>query len=76
MPRQKQQSSAVLIERYDLGLSAYHARDWTTATAHFRGCLEIAPRDGPAEAMLGRIAEFQTDPPPQDWDGAFTMQEK
>ncbi|MBL8905808.1 MAG: HAMP domain-containing protein [Rhizobiales bacterium] len=68
--------SATLIERYESGLAAYRTRDWTTAAAHFRACLDIVRDDGPAHAMLARIAEFQTDPPPPDWDGAFTMHEK
>ena len=67
---------ATLIERYESGLAAYRARDWTTAAVHFRACLEIAPHDGPADTMLARIAEYSANPPPEDWDGAFTMDEK
>jgi adenylate cyclase len=67
---------AALIERYENGLAAYRARDWTAAKAHFRACLDIAPHDGPADAMIARIAEYEAAPPPEDWDGAFTMQEK
>jgi adenylate cyclase len=69
-------SSAQLIERYEGGLAAYRGRDWAGATALFRTCLEIAPHDGPAKAMIARIGEFEVEPPPADWDGAFTMQEK
>lgn len=69
-------SSVQLIERYENGLAAYRARDWTGAMAHFRSCLEIAPDDGPAKTMLDRIAEFEADPPSEDWNGAFAMQEK
>jgi len=67
---------AALMERYAAGLAAYRIRDWTAAEFAFRSCLDVAQNDGPAKAMLARIAEFKSDPPPQDWDGAFTMHSK
>lgn len=70
------ESLPALAERYAAGLSAYRDRNWAAAAGHFRSCLEIAPDDGPATAMIARIAEFEAEPPPDDWDGAFTMQEK
>jgi class 3 adenylate cyclase len=69
-------SSIALIERYGSGIAAYRARDWTEAMAHFTACLEIAPHDGPAKAMIARITEYEAVPPSADWDGAFTMHEK
>jgi adenylate cyclase len=65
-----------LAERYESGLAAYRARQWATAAAHFRACLELAPDDGPANAMISRIGENEANPPPENWDGAFTMHEK
>jgi class 3 adenylate cyclase/HAMP domain-containing protein len=65
-----------LAERYESGLAAYRGRQWATAAAHFRACLELAPDDGPANAMIARIGENEANPPPENWDGAFTMHEK
>jgi len=65
-----------LVEAYENGLAAYRARDWASAEGHFRSCLAKSPDDGPSNAMIARIAHYAKNPPPQDWDGAFAMQEK
>jgi class 3 adenylate cyclase len=65
-----------LAERYAAGLHAYRARDWVTADAAFRTCLEIAPEDGPAHLMIERVARFADAPPAENWDGAYAMKDK
>ncbi|MFO0993774.1 MAG: adenylate/guanylate cyclase domain-containing protein [Hyphomicrobiales bacterium] len=65
-----------LADIYKEGLNAYRGRDWEKAEEFFRACLDVAPDDGPARVMMARVAEFAASPPPADWDGAFTMQEK
>lgn len=69
-------TDSALVEAYENGLSAYRSRDWASAEAHFRSCLAISPDDGPSSAMIARIAHYEKDPPPADWNGAYTMQEK
>jgi len=65
-----------MIEHYTTGLYAYRARDWEKAIWFFNAALEIEPDDAPAKTMLERCNEYKENPPPKDWDGAFTMKTK
>ncbi len=58
------------------GLKYYHQREWENARSCFEFCLSKIPGDGPSRLYLERIAEYQKNPPPDDWDGVFTMQTK
>ncbi|MFQ5896482.1 MAG: adenylate/guanylate cyclase domain-containing protein, partial [Nitrospinota bacterium] len=64
---------AQMVEHYARGLAAYRARQWGEALAHFGRALELDPKDGPSKAMRERIREFQSNPPPPDWNGAYAM---
>jgi adenylate cyclase len=65
-----------LRTHYADGLAAYRARDWAAARRAFGAALEAVPGDGPSQALLERIAQFETHPPPPDWDGAWQMEHK
>ncbi len=65
-----------LIEAYAQGLESYRRRDWPAAEAAFKSCLEIAPSDGPATEMLARVRRFSEEPPPDGWDGSWSLTEK
>jgi adenylate cyclase len=65
-----------LRERYAEGLASYRARRWDDARQAFRAALEAVPGDGPSLALSRRIEEFQVNPPPADWDGAWRLGEK
>jgi len=56
------------VRRYDAGLKAYKARDWSGAAAHFAAALEADPEDGPSRVYLERATEYAAAPPPADWD--------
>ena len=58
------------------GLAAYSARDWAKAGAAFGRILEIDPADGPAAIYRDRARAYAKKPPPDDWDGVWTMTEK
>jgi adenylate cyclase len=66
----------VLRERYAEGLAAYRARRWDDARRAFQSALEAAPGDGPSMALAQRVENFQADPPPADWDGAWRLDQK
>jgi len=66
----------VLRERYAEGLAAYRARRWDEARQAFQGALEAVPGDGPSLTLAQRATDFQANPPPADWDGAWRLDQK
>ena len=42
----------------------------------FQSALDADPQDGPAKVYVERCAWFKANPPPDDWDGSFTLTEK
>jgi adenylate cyclase len=63
-------------ERYAAGLAAYRARRWDEARAAFAEVLEAASDDGPSISLLARVADFERNPPPENWDGSWRMESK
>jgi len=68
------------LDQYNKGLKLYAMREWETAKQYFNKALSIAESTGQEDYLssmyLSRIAEFQADPPPPDWDATITMTEK
>jgi len=68
------------LDQYNKGLKLYGMREWETAKGYFAKALSINERLGLADYLssmyLGRIAEYQVNPPPPDWDATITMTEK
>lgn len=58
------------------GYRYYRNREWQKATECFKYCLEIVPGDGPSKEYIQRIKEYEINPPPDDWDGVYTMKGK
>jgi adenylate cyclase len=67
---------ATLLDIHEEGLAAYRARDWATAEKRFTELLKCDPRDGPAQLYLERTRSCISQPPPDPWDGVWTMTEK
>lgn len=67
---------ARLTQRFAEGLQAYRACQWRTAIDLFQQALQEVPHDQPSQLYIQRCKEFQTTPPPPDWDGVYTMQTK
>ena len=63
-------------KHYSYGLQAYRARQWESASKFFKSALDSSPEDAPSLTMLNRCKAYQTDPPPSDWDGSFSMRSK
>jgi adenylate cyclase len=59
-------------------IAAYRRQDWASALATLgQAPLAAAHYLAPVyELYRTRIAHFQTEPPPPDWDGVFTATEK
>jgi class 3 adenylate cyclase len=66
----------LLRSRYADGLAAYRARHWEKAHSAFTAVLEAVPTDGPAMTLLRRIDHLQQQPPGEDWDGAWRLENK
>ena len=67
---------ASIIELHEAGISAYRLRQWDKAQTAFARLLEIDPTDGPAKIYRDRVRLYAKKPPPDDWDGVWTMAEK
>jgi class 3 adenylate cyclase len=65
-----------LRARYSEGLAAYRARRWDDARRAFDAALQAIPGDGPSMALARRIDGFQANPPADDWDGAWHLDQK
>jgi class 3 adenylate cyclase len=65
-----------LRARYSEGLAAYRARRWDDARRAFDAALQETPGDGPSMALARRVDGFQTNPPADDWDGAWRLDHK
>jgi adenylate cyclase len=75
-PGELSSEEEVLRENYADGLVAYRARRFDEAKDAFAKALESVPGDGPSRVLLVRIAQFEMNPPPEDWDGAWHMEHK
>ncbi len=64
------------LDHYSRGLNAYRSQNWDEAIDYFKAVIELTPDDGPSKTMLLRCDEYKITPPPEDWDGAFTMKTK
>jgi adenylate cyclase len=65
-----------IIAIYNEGLAAYKERRWQDGINLFKNALSIDTNDGPSSVYLERCNEFLKNPPPDDWDGIFTMRTK
>ncbi|HBB34746.1 MAG TPA: adenylate/guanylate cyclase domain-containing protein [Cyanobacteria bacterium UBA8803] len=66
-----------IIEHYHKGRDFYLERKFTRAMGEFGSILEDFDKNDKAAALhLKRCQHFLQEPPPDDWDGAYTMTEK
>jgi hypothetical protein len=65
-----------LLKIYEQALSEYRAKNFHQAKGLFNQCLKINPEDGPSKLYADRCDVFIEFPPPEDWDGVFTMTSK
>lgn len=67
---------ATLLSRYHEALDHFEARRWSAAKAGFDECLKLFPDDGPSVRYRKLAADYETTPPPENWDGVFKMDQK
>ncbi|MFQ5451399.1 MAG: CHASE2 domain-containing protein [Nitrospinaceae bacterium] len=65
-----------ILPHFNQGIKHYTRRQWAEGIACFEKALEIDDHDGPSLTYRERCIAFQTNPPPRDWDGVFSMTSK
>ena len=65
-----------LARNFEEGLAYYRQQNWKEAVACFEKALEIVPDDFPSRSFIGRVEQYKSNPPPEDWDGVWVMTTK
>jgi hypothetical protein len=65
-----------LRTHYSEGLAAYRARRWDDARRDFAAALESVPNDGPSVTFIKRIDGLMANPPSDEWDGSWRLEQK
>jgi adenylate cyclase len=63
-------------DEYEAAFSHYQKQQWEEARQRLASFRERFPHDGPAAALLERIAYFSEHPPGPDWDGVYIAKGK
>jgi hypothetical protein len=69
---QKRQS----LDFFAAGRRFYKLMQFGEAREQFLKALEADPADSPSKVYIDRCAYYIANPPPEDWDGVFTMTTK
>ena len=64
------------VRAFDRGMKHYLNRDWHKSANAFDEALGYNPHDRPSGLYLQRCRQYVETPPPDDWDGVWTMQSK
>jgi len=64
------------IAEFEQGLEAYRKMHWEIAIEKFTRVLDVDPEDTPTQLYLQRCQTYQEEPPPENWDGVYTMKTK
>ena len=70
------QAQVELRTNYSEGLAAYRARHWEGARRAFVAALESVPNDGPSVTFIKRIDGLMANPPGDEWDGSWHLEQK
>jgi adenylate cyclase len=62
-----------VVQAYAEGLKLYRHRDWARAAEHFRTASLANPEDTPSRIFLDRCQSYAETPPPDSWDGVWTV---
>lgn len=65
-----------VVELFAAGRKNYKLMQFKEARDYFSKALEIDPADGPSKVYVDRCTYYIDNPPPEDWDGVFTMTSK
>lgn len=63
----------VVLPAFADGIARFRRRDWQGASASFGEAIAACPADRPSRLYLERCEIYRLDPPPQSWDGVWTL---
>jgi adenylate cyclase len=64
------------LKAFHEALELFEAKQWAEAEKKFAEVLAALPGDGPATTFIGRCKDYRTKPPPESWDGVFSLVSK
>lgn len=64
------------FQKYNKAIDLHLERKWDEAIATLEEVLETWPEDGLALTYLNRCKEYKLSPPPENWDGSYTLTSK
>src|SRR5262245_14823153 len=70
------QAHVELRTNYSEGLAAYRALHWEDARRAFIAALGSVPNNGPSGAFIKRIEGLMLNPPGDEWDGSWHLEQK
>jgi hypothetical protein len=65
-----------VLEYFANGRKCYKLMQFKEANDCFEKALAVDPEDGPSKVYALRCKHYLENPPPEDWDGIFTMKTK
>ena len=67
-----------LVDHFHRGLEYYQKRNWDRGIEAFEKALKLEPHasSNPSMIYIQRCREFKSSPPPQDWEGVWTLDAK
>ena len=65
-----------VLDLFAEGRRFYKLMKFAEAREAFGKALAVDPDDGPSKEYYKRCGEFVQNPPPEDWDGVYTMKTK
>ncbi|NER06058.1 MAG: PAS domain-containing protein, partial [Okeania sp. SIO3C4] len=67
------QETEQFLELYSRARKAYMERNFALAVSYFKSAKKIRPDDQAVGTHIKRSVNHITNPPPNDWDGSYTM---
>ncbi|MCZ6776390.1 MAG: adenylate/guanylate cyclase domain-containing protein [Ignavibacteria bacterium] len=64
------------LESYTEALRLYKGRRWADARRKFEEALSLRPHDQPTHLYVERTTLYESNPPPEDWNGVFVLETK
>lgn len=65
-----------LLRLFHEGFKHYHQRSFAQAISSFQEALKIRSDDAVSQMYIERCRNYVSEPPPENWDGVFTMTSK